>query len=695
MGKTSFTFKILLLSVAPIAVVFLVSTVAYIYSMGELSKGTAAITGNELQAVYQGMLREKSQDIADKVRLRLDGIRNEVRILAGAAQTLIDRPDLRGLGADLQRFPYLRNTFEVNGARRHANLAPADIDISMSVWGYLLEDGAAGQPVLTPDTLDYVTAMTPLKPFLHAIGKHGLDKGWLYVVGPKKTPVMTMTPWDRMPDIFDKKYPGHNQANWWDFFFPGVVEGWEAWLDEPARADQITLTPLYEDAGNTGLMVTFFAPLWDKDRRSNQGAAAVDYNVDKLIELVRHERVGQSGFAFLVQSDGHVLGLEPGHAETLGLRRQDDTAAGVTRVFYTLADSRFADLAAAARPGQWQQPFHSHRFQGAGGEGFVVTFQEVTSFNLWTGNGPRIVRDALYLGLVVPEEEILKVRDAVEREVGTVAKHTLSRMAAVMVVLLALTGAAAGFYALRETKQIRLMNRSALALRDKDFSTAVDVVSKDDLGQLALTFNTMVAELRATYTQLQDYAHTLEQRVEERTRHLQEANNELARLSNIDGLTEVHNRRHFDHQLTQRWQAQRRCGQPLGVIMVDVDHFKKYNDTYGHQAGDDCLKQVARALGQTLRRPTDYLARYGGEEFVLLVDNDEAGLTQLADSLREAVARLAIPHEASPLGRVSISLGGAVVVPDAAGRPADLVERADAALYRSKQAGRDRVTIEA
>lgn len=108
--------------------------------------------------------------------------------------------------------------------------------------------------------------MSPLKTLMHIVGKNGIEKSWYYAIGPKSTPVMIMTPWEKMPAMFDRKYSGHNTNNWWDFFFPGIGEGWENWIIHPElmpknSLDQITLTPLYEDARGAGLIVTFFAPV--------------------------------------------------------------------------------------------------------------------------------------------------------------------------------------------------------------------------------------------------------------------------------------------------------------------------------------------------------------------------------------------------------------------------------------------------
>ena len=163
-------------------------------------------------------------------------------------------------------------------------------------------------------------------------------------------------------------------------------------------------------------------------------------------------------------------------------------------------------------------------------------------------------------------------------------------------------------------------------------------------------------------------------------------------LANLDGLTQVPNRRHFDAVLTNEWNRAARARIPLSVILIDVDKFKTYNDTYGHQAGDVCLQRVARALSDNLRRAGDMVARYGGEEFVLLLHQTprDDGV-MLAERLRAAVEQLAIEHAGSDCGVVTISVGGATVIPDPHGEERALLQRADECLYRAKHGGRNRV----
>lgn len=170
--------------------------------------------------------------------------------------------------------------------------------------------------------------------------------------------------------------------------------------------------------------------------------------------------------------------------------------------------------------------------------------------------------------------------------------------------------------------------------------------------------------------------------------NLQKLQNEASH----DKLTALLNRRSFDRLLLHEWHQAQRMAVPLSLIVIDVDHFKKYNDRFGHQAGDVCLSKIAQALTLSLYRNNDLVARYGGEEFVVILfhtSRDEA--RKIAERIRHAILNLQIPHPDSPVGIVSVSLGGATCIPNQEQTPKNLLIQADTALYTAKNQGRNQV----
>ena len=176
---------------------------------------------------------------------------------------------------------------------------------------------------------------------------------------------------------------------------------------------------------------------------------------------------------------------------------------------------------------------------------------------------------------------------------------------------------------------------------------------------------------------------------------LLETNLELQRLTNSDGLTGLSNRRYFDEYLGAEWKRAHREQTQLALLMIDVDAFKAYNDTYGHVAGDEVLRRVSTVIRENCARPADLPARFGGEEFSMILPvTSPGGARLLAEKVRRAIETLRIPHSGSPTsGFVTVSIGGAVIVPDGDAIFNQLVEAADAGLYQAKRNGRNQVVM--
>lgn len=181
--------------------------------------------------------------------------------------------------------------------------------------------------------------------------------------------------------------------------------------------------------------------------------------------------------------------------------------------------------------------------------------------------------------------------------------------------------------------------------------------------------------------------------LEKSRQKLAEANEFLQKISSLDGLTGVPNRRRFDEVLKQEWQRAIRHSTSISLIMIDIDFFKLYNDTYGHQGGDDCLKRVARTLEGSAQRETDMVARYGGEEFgAILPETGTNGAFEVAETMRQNIANEKIPHESSTVSdHVTISVGVATWLPERNSSAEKIIASADKALYKAKESGRNRV----
>ncbi|MFA6015660.1 MAG: diguanylate cyclase [Gallionellaceae bacterium] len=222
--------------------------------------------------------------------------------------------------------------------------------------------------------------------------------------------------------------------------------------------------------------------------------------------------------------------------------------------------------------------------------------------------------------------------------------------------------------------------------KDEDLARGIEV-GGDDYLMKPISEVVLKAKVRAMHRLVE-----MQRDLVKVTQQLNQANSMLQKLSATDGLTGIANRRMYDELSLREWRRCERMKKPFALVMVDVDHFKLFNDKYGHQTGDECLKKVAEQVGKAAPRATDLAARYGGEEFVLVLgETDTDGAKWIANRMCQQVSELNIPHYATESRHVTISCGVASVIPNEKISLDVLLKSADHALYKAKKAGRDRV----
>jgi len=389
------------------------------------------------------------------------------------------------------------------------------------------------------------------------------------------------------------------------------------------------------------------------------GVLAADVSLSQLSEFLHEQLTPLGGYAYVTEGSGLLLassGSEPvyrlrdGRTERIHVDASDSVMIRATHAL----TARRADSQGRARV-------------GIGDERFLVNWQ-----TMQLPEGP-----TLQITIGLPQKRF-----------SGEAQETLRAMGFVTLTFLALGMVLAVWCAHRLSWPLLSIHRWARQLADGQWQARAPIPSAvREMDDLSVALGDMAQRLRL-------HTQELEQRVAERTVALEAANRQLEALASTDGLTGVANRRHFDNVAAAEWARAQRSRQPLALILLDVDHFKRYNDCHGHQAGDDVLRAVALVLDAAARRAGDLAARYGGEEFVVVAPNtDTAAAANLAEGLRSGVQRLALAHGAAPAGVVTISVGVAVFMPGSADSLQQLLAQADQALYRAKQLGRNRVEV--
>ena len=278
---------------------------------------------------------------------------------------------------------------------------------------------------------------------------------------------------------------------------------------------------------------------------------------------------------------------------------------------------------------------------------------------------------------------IINVVDGMDAMTGDHVARLLARSHWIMAWAGACTVAAiclVGATVLVTARRITLPLRKIMARIDRLHSQGADIADDPDGDE---------------FTKVDQALDVLDASIQANARHaeaLQEANRKLSELAVTDELTGLANRRRLNDTLSREWSRARRRGHSLAVLMIDIDHFKGYNDEFGHQAGDECLVCVARVLLARTRRAEDMVVRYGGEEFVVIIPHATAEeAARYARQLCRDMESLGLPHPGSPYGRVTVSIGVAAMIPWSTLRAEDLLRQADMALYQAKEDGRNRV----
>lgn len=292
-------------------------------------------------------------------------------------------------------------------------------------------------------------------------------------------------------------------------------------------------------------------------------------------------------------------------------------------------------------------------------------------------------RDGERLAIVIADQIMpgmkgVELLEAIHKRSPETAKILLTGQAGLDAVIAAINSADLDFYAAKPWDNASL----SLAVENLLRSYRLEIENRR-----------LVSDLHAKNLALLEMNQELEAHISERTQELAEANTRLAQLAVTDGLTGLYNHRHLHERLSLEVERSARNGLPLSLLMIDVDHFKGYNDLHGHPTGDELLRQLSRIMGDG-RRANDFVARYGGEEFaIVLVDTPKLTAAQVAERLRARVAEYPFEHsQQQPSGRVSVSIGVASF-PDDAIEGEALVHAADQALYRAKDEGRDCVIL--
>lgn len=486
-------------------------------NVAELSRDATREIESGLTRASQEYLSNYIETTAGKVDLLIDQVHSEVATLAGAMQSLIDNQAAgEAIGGAIADDAKFNAALGYDATGEWAQSGPgASV---LSIWGYLLD--ADKRPRADVAKLARDTAIFDL--VSANLMASGAAKLQVYYVGPKSMPIMRTTPWSAQAQTFDRLYPGHNKANFWDFFFPGVYEGWQAWAKQPdlvpVKGDFVTETVPYVDATTGKLVVSFFHPLWTSDRRDVAGMTAADVTLEQLAAIVESVKIAETGFAFLVRSSGNVLAITSEGEKTLGLKMANaGSEQGITALDRRLQNSGQAAIAALKLP-EGDSPVINHigLEQNGAPVSHMIALRHLGARNLWTGPGA-IGATQLYLGFVVPDAEIYASLNAAQEQVTAATSRIFKGQIIALILSMLMVLAAIFAISKRITAGLAELSAAARRLKEKDYSVRIKKPGGDEVGEVGVAFNSMAEDVRY-------HTENLEHIVADRTQELAAAN---------------------------------------------------------------------------------------------------------------------------------------------------------------------------
>ncbi|WP_205937143.1 SpoIIE family protein phosphatase [Rhizobium leguminosarum] len=517
----SFRAKFILVVGGAVLFDLLVSGGLALWNVQRLSRDATLEVGQGLEAASQEYIRTYADSTAAQVSLLLRQVHNDVSTLAGVLQAQIDDPERNSdVGAAIARTSPGSVSLSYDQQANWSQNAPGSVSV-VSVWSYLLGEDHNPRPDVQTD----IQASAVLDLVAPSLLQHGASKLQMYYIGSKERPIFRTAPYTDQAQTFDRLYPGHNEANFWDFFFPGLYESWQGWAkDTKTRpvADDITQTAPYTDAITGKLIVSFFQPLWTADRKDVAGTAGADITLDQLAQTVENVKVAQSGFGFLAMSDGNVVAINSTGEKTLGLRSASDASgSGVTGLERSLKGSSQPAIAKLAL--DRELGIQHLLLQQEGNEvPYIIIVKKLPATNLWS-SGP-VRQEAMSLGVVVPEREIQASLYAAQAKISEATNRIV--LYQILAILLSLLVVAIAVFAAskRITSGISALANAAKRIQAKDYSVRVAITSKDEVGEAGEAFNRMAE-------QISYHTENLEQLVEERTAQIEDAKEEISTLN--------------------------------------------------------------------------------------------------------------------------------------------------------------------
>ncbi|HUX40510.1 MAG TPA: SpoIIE family protein phosphatase [Rectinemataceae bacterium] len=534
--RSSFRLKVLLIAGGAVFLSLLVSNAVALLSLRSLGRQGEGLIDSGLRKANAEYLRNYVSTTRLRINQLMDETGAEVGTIAAVMQEMIDKPDVGAtLGGVLASLPEYADHLVYHPladfpddpiypkGKKTGDWSQGGQKSAVSLWSYMLDKNHR-PTAAAADTLRLSKVFDLIGPEMLKVGNPKLQA---YFMGDESAPLMRLTPRIDLATTFDQLYNGHNFEPFWDFFFPGTVQGWRNWISHPEthyfNATDLTVSYPYLDAATGNYIVTFFQPLWSRDRKDFSGAVAIDITLAQISQLIENVHIADTGFAFLAMSDTNVIAVPKQAEANLGLVTKVDANVGVSGIDRKLTASTIVGIRSLTLPASDSVDIKTVDLgDEKNRRPSTVALARLEGFNFWADNAIR--REYWTLGFIVPDKEIYAALDQARSAINSSTNTLLFLQLFIIIASLVVTLFILFPLTTRVTGGLTVLTRAANLIQAKNYTARAVLTSSDEIGVLAQSFNNMAGEI-------QHYTSGLEALVAERTKELEEANASIRELN--------------------------------------------------------------------------------------------------------------------------------------------------------------------
>lgn len=560
-------------SVASTLAVLMTGALITYYFYKEVAERVSHLFEEGLGEASEEYLTNYATEAGAQVDSALDAAARELHLLADVAQQIIDDEVEPAPPLHLPSQTTISHDRLIFDEQNHWwQSGPTEPSV-VSVFGCILDPNGR----IPLEVWEHIGLTARLVPTMRALERQGVPKQWIYTVGPKGSAYTRLVPWSNLASESEAKYPGLNKTDYWDFFFPGIYEEWEGWLEAPDKAtlqkEGFTIVPPYIDAAASGVVLSMYKPLWTRARDQVNGAVALDLNVTHVLELVEDIRIAESGFAFIADQSGNLLAIGDSGRQILGLPEQRIAThkEGAVPSFTELAKSEFPAVAGLvpqlAVEGTVLREIGIERSDQR--EEFSIILRPLQGRQVLVDGA--VTTQRWTLGIVVPQEEIFTSLASAKKTFAASSEQMTLIYILIVIASLFMSYLLIDLLTRRVTQGVEQLASATTSMAEGNYQTRAPEDRNDELGDLARSFNNMARAIEEKQSALIESENIARAASQAKSDFLATMTHEIKTpLTAVRSSTELLFETKLDEDQADLLQIQRKATDNLLMLVDDI-----------------------------------------------------------------------------------------------------------------------------